>query len=354
MGKKGLLAIMVVSFLLVVFSVGHAAEAIKLKFSNYFPVTHRFSVLSGQFCDEVKKRTNGRVEMSHYPGGTLTTGPKMFNAVAQGISDLGLGTVVYNRGRFPLTEAQDVPLGFPTAWVGSQVMNDSYAKFKPKEWDSVHPLFFYSVGPWMLHSLKKPVRALEDVRGMKLRSVGRQAESLTALGGTPVPLEMTDVYESLQRGTIDGLVNPAEVLAGWKYGELIKYSTVTYKAVGNAIVFYVIMNKEKYDKLPDDIKKIVEEVSLEFKEKYAVAGNELDIEGIEFLKKHGGQLIYLSDAEVKKWQQATVSVVNDYKKDLLGLGFKQAEIDAYLGYIKERITFWTQKEKERGIPNPYR
>jgi TRAP-type C4-dicarboxylate transport system substrate-binding protein len=176
---------------------------------------------------------------------------------------------------------------------------------------------------------------------------------LKALGGIPVPLEQVDVYEALRRGVIDGVVNPAEVLDGWKFGELVKYSTATWQVIGNGVVFYNVMNKEKWNALPNDIKKIFDEVCLEWRDRYGVNSNEMDISGIEFLKQHGGQVIQISDAEAKRWRQAAQPVVTAYKKDLLSVGFKQAEIDSYIAYIQERIAFWSQKEKERGIPTPY-
>ncbi len=340
--------------LLGMLSIARAAEpTIKLKFSNFFPPTYKYSILVGQFCDEIKKRTHGRVEIVHYPGGTLSSAPKMFNAVVEGICDIGLSTVAYNKGRFPLAEAQDLPLNFPSGWVGTQVSNDFIKKFKPKEWDAVHVLYLYGNGPNMVQTLKKPVKTLEDMKGLKIRAVGRTADAVTALGATPVPIEMVDLYESLRRGVVDGSMQPAEVLKGWKTGELIKYGTVVWKGVGSSFVFYVVMNKDKWNSMPADLKKVFDEVSEEWKEKQAIAVNELDIEGIEYLKQNGGQTIALSDAESQRWAKAAAPLLTEYKKDLVSKGYKPEEVDTYLGFIRERITFWRQKEKEKGIPTPF-
>jgi hypothetical protein len=84
-----------------------------------------------------------------------------------------------------------------------------------------------------------------------------------------------------------------------------------------------------------------------------VGAQELDIEGIAALKKNGGQVIALSDAEAKKWEQAVAPVVADYKKELVSLGFKQAEADSYVAFIKERTGYWAQQEKEKGIARAY-
>ena len=123
---------MIVVFVFATHSFVRGAEVIKLKAANYLPVTHPMSVLSGWFCDEIKKRTNGRVEITYYPGGTLLTAVKMYDGVVTGISDMGLSHIQYTRGRFPVTEVFDLPLGFPSGWVATQVSTDFYNKYKPK------------------------------------------------------------------------------------------------------------------------------------------------------------------------------------------------------------------------------
>jgi TRAP-type transport system periplasmic protein len=349
---KRRLVVMGVFLFMAFVSGAYAAETIKLKFAAFFPATHKFCGLNQQFCDEMKKRTDGRVEITHYPGGTLANAPKMFSSVLEGVADFGLAAAALTRGRFPMAEAFDAPMGFPSAWVASHVATDSYEKFKPKEWDKVHVINLLCVGPAIPLSLKKPVKTMEDLRGMKVRSVGRQADMVKALGATPVAMDPADMYEALRRAVLDGVVGPAEMLQGWKLADLIKYVTVP-KGFGNAPLFYIVMNKEKWDKLPADLQKTFDTVSMEFREKYAVGGQELDIEGIAALKKNGGQVISLEDAEAKRWEQAVAPVVAGYKKELVGLGFSQADADAYVAFIKERTGYWTQQEKDRNIPRAY-
>jgi len=333
-------------------SVAYGAEPIKLTYSQYFPTTHGNAVLTGQFCEEIKKRTNGRVEITHYPGGTLTTAPKMFEGVVTDISDLGWGAINYNQGRFPVTDAADLPLGRPNGWVASQVADDFYRKFRPKEWDNVHVLFLSATGPNLIYTIHKPVRTLEDLNGLKLRGIGKMAETLKALGAVPVPLEMADLYEAMRRGVIEGAMMPLETLKGWKTGELAKYVTASWM-VGNTNSFYAVMNKDKWNSLPADVKKIFDEVSMEFKTKHAVAWNEIDSEGLQFFKQQGGQVIQLSDAEAKRWQKSVEPVIANYKKDMLSKGYKSAEIDGWISYIRERVGFWTTKGKEQGIKSPW-
>ena len=347
-----------VTAVLVVFltglSVSYAAEPMQLKYSNFFPATHKYALLTGQFCEEIKKRTNGRVEITHYPGGTLTTAPKMFQGVLAGISDLGWTAVHYNQGRFPATEATYLPLGRADGYVASLVADDLWRKFTLKEWDRVHVLLMCSTGPQVIiHTKKTPVRTLEELKGMKIRGTGQLADVVKALGAVAMPLEMVDVYEAMRRGVLDGGLWPFEVLKGWKFGELSKYVTSSWQ-VGSTSTFYAVMNMEKWDSLPADIKKIFDEVSLEFRVKHAMASNEIDFEGLEFFKQHGGQLTQLSDAEAKRWEKAVEPVIANYKKDMISKGFRSEEVDSWLKYLRERIDFWEKKAREQGIKSPYR
>jgi TRAP-type C4-dicarboxylate transport system substrate-binding protein len=331
---------------------GSAAEPIKLKFANYFPVVHKNTALGKEFCDEIKKRTGGRVEITYYTGGTLLTAPKMAAGVSSGIADIGLSHCGYSRGRFPVMELMELPIGSPSAYVSTHVANDFYDKFKPKEFNDYVPLLFSTSPPSVLQTLTKPVRTLEELKGLKIRGTGRIGDLVKALGATPMPIEMVDLYDSLRRRVIDGNFGPMEQLKGFKIGELIKYATASWK-IGTSYTFYVIMNKAKFNALPPDVKKIFQETSADFVGKWAVMWNEIEIEGVQFLKSQGGTVVPLSDAEASRWIKAAQPVFSEYKKDLMAKGYPEKEIDSWLAFTKERIQYWTAQEKAKKVPTPY-
>jgi TRAP-type transport system periplasmic protein len=347
-----LMCVMVVALVVLPGKHASAQAPVKLKFSNFFAATHQYAILGQQFCEEIKKRTNGKVEVSYYPGGILTTATKMFEGVVNGVSDIGLAHCEYTRGRFPVTETLSFPLGYTSGYVAGQVANDFYNQYHPKEWDAVQTLWFYSTGPQIVSTVKKPVRTLEDLKGQKIRTAGRPADILRSVGGTPVAVEMADIYDGLQRGVVDGLLSSMEVQKGWKTGEIIKYASLSYKA-GTVFTFYVVMNKNKWNALPEDTKKVFKEVSLQFQEKYGIASNDIDIEGREYLRKNGGQLVPFPDEEAKKWAKAADPILERHVKDLEGKGYKKADIEAYVKFVQERIPVWTKKEKELKIASPY-
>ena len=345
--KKGILLLALV----MIFCLGSAsssssqARTIKLKYSTYFVATHQLSVLIQQFCDEIKKRTNGRVEIVFHPSGTMLSAPKTYQGVVSGIADIGMANISYTRGRFPVIELLDLPLGFPNAYVATHVANDFYNRFKPKDFDNVKLLYLHGCPPYVIYTARKPVRTLEDMKGLKIAGKGRIADILKSLGAAPVPLETGDYYESLKRGVVDGAASPINTLKDWKLGEVAKYSTSTQK-LGAVYTFFVVMNKDKWNNLPADIKKIFDEVSAEWMEKMAIALTSAAKDGAEFLLKQGGQIINLSDQESAKWQKAVEPVIASYTKEMESLGYKKNETDGYLSFVKERIEYWSKKEKE--------
>ena len=351
MRTKGLLLLALLLFFGSL-TLGYAAEPIKLKFANYFPVIHKNTLFGQAFCDEIKKRTGGQVEISYYPGGTLLTAPKMAVGVSTGIADIGMAHCGYSRGRFPVMEIMELPIGSPSAYISTHVANDFYDKFKPKEWNAYYPLMFSTSPPAILQTVSKPVRTLEELKGMKIRGTGRIGDLVKTLGATPMPIEMVDLYESLKRNVIDGNFGPMEQLKGFKIGEIIKYTTACWK-IGTSYTFYIVMNRSKWDALPSDIKKIFQETANEFKEKWAVQWNEIEIEGVQYLKSQGGQIIQISDAEAARWVQASQPVIAEFRKDLVGKGFSEKEVDSWLAFVKERVDYWKAQEKLKKIPTAY-
>jgi TRAP-type C4-dicarboxylate transport system substrate-binding protein len=200
--------------------------------------------------------------------------------------------------------------------------------------------------------VSKPVNKLEDMKGMKIRGTGRSGDIVRALGAVPMPIETPDLYEAIRRGVVDGAYLTMETYKGFKTGELLKYNTDSWK-VGSVYAFYIIMNKAKWNALPPEEQKIFTDVGKEFIEKYAVGFNNIDIEGRNFFLKQGGKDIPITEAESAKWVKAVQPVIADFKKDMVSKGFKPAEVDGWLAFIKERIEYWKGQEKAKKIPTPF-
>src|SRR4030042_3003338 len=171
-----------------------SAAGIRLKVANYFPPPSFQSTVLEEFCRELEKRTQGGVKVDYYACGALLKAPAIFDGVVSGIADIGYSHVYYTTGRMPVTEAAGLPIGYPSAWVASQVLNDFYQQFKPKEFDQVKVLWMNTSPNSAIATSKKPIRKLEDLKGLSIRAPGMVGEVIKALGGTPAPTPMMEVY----------------------------------------------------------------------------------------------------------------------------------------------------------------
>jgi len=338
--NKLLPVLLALALLAVPFSSGcpGTPEKIELTYNNFFPPTHYHSILAEEFCKEIEKRTDGRVEITYYAAGGLAPAAETYDAVVEGICDIGMSCLAYTMGRFPASELVDIPHGYPNGWVASKVANDFYNNFKPTELADSHVLYFHAHGPGTILTTNKPVRVLEDLQGLVLRSTGVGAAIAEALGATGYAAAQGEAYELMQKGTIDGSVTPPEVLKGWKQAEVVKYVTNCY-GVGYTTDMFVVMNLDKWNSLPSDIKEVFTEVSEEWTEKHAKVWVYYDKAGKDyFLTFEGREWIELSPDEMARWIDAASSVKDNYMAEKGAMGLS---VDNYESYLNQRVAYWS-------------
>ncbi|MDW8003020.1 MAG: TRAP transporter substrate-binding protein [Deltaproteobacteria bacterium] len=328
-----------------VLTAGYAL-AMELKFANYFPAPSMQSKICEEFIKDIEEKTKGKVKFRYFPGGTLLTAARMYDGVVEGLADIGLSNIEYTFGRFKATELLVLPHGFPTVWVSVHVVNDFYKKYRPKEWDGVKVLAFHTCPLYNIITVKKPVEKIEDLRGMTLRSIGIVAKTVTALGGTARTIPMAEAYDALTKGVIDGLMTPIETLETWKFAEIVKYVTEIWP-IGQVNVFYLIMNKTTWEKLPPDVKKVFDEYP--FVEKLALMWNEVDIRGRKYGLEKGVKFITLPDDEIKRWREKIKPVVEEYVTKMEAEGISRKESEDRMAFVRSRIEYWTKKQQEAKI-----
>jgi TRAP-type C4-dicarboxylate transport system substrate-binding protein len=299
------------------------AQTVELTYSIFFPATHGNAILAADWAKEIEKRTNGKVKINMFPGATLTPADQCYDGIVKGISDIGMSVVSYVKGRFPLSEVTDLPLGYKNGRQSTLLCNAFFEKFKPKEFDDVKIMYLHGHGPGILHT-KKPVEKLEDLKGLKIRSTGTTAKVAAALGATPVAMPQTETYEALQRGVADGVLSPIEVLKGWKFAEVITSTTEDYGA-GYTIMFFVAMNKKKWEALPKEVQQTIEQVNKEWIQKTAELWDKIDKEGREYTLSRGNKIIPLSKEEDARWAKAVEPVLAEYVKNMKEKGLPGEE-----------------------------
>jgi TRAP-type C4-dicarboxylate transport system substrate-binding protein len=310
--KKNLLIILMigVAAFLVITGCQKKEKTTELTYSIFFPPTHSQCKAAVSWAEEIEKRSDGRIKITIFPGGTLTKANQCYDGVVKGISDIGMSCFAYTRGRFPVMAAVDLPHGYPDGSVATRVATEFYKKMSPKELNDVKVLYIHAHGPGLL-STKKPVRVLEDIKGMKIRSTGLSAQIVKTLGGAAVAMPQGDTYEALQKGVVEGTFTPIETLKGWRQAEVIKYTTQC-TGVGYTTAMFVVMNPEKWNALPKDLQTIIEEVSEEWVDVHGKTWDRSDDQGREFTLSKGNEIIYLSDEENKRWAEAVQPIIENY------------------------------------------
>lgn len=300
-----------------------APKPVTLNYANFPPAATFPCVQMEHWKAEVEKRTDGQVKINTYPGGTLLGAKDIFDGVIAGTADIGNFAMSYQPGRFPVSEAMDLPHFFPNAKTASLILADLITTFKPAEFDKVKVLTVFTCPPSVVMSTKE-VKALADLKNLPLRSSGTGAEVMKRLGAAPVAMPQSDVPDALQKGVVKGNVSSGEVLKDMNYAS---YCPFVFKTDLCVISFAVVMNKAKYDALPADVKKVLDDL---FREQAEWTGDYVDQhvqEAFAWSKEKHKLTVNEPSAEDRAALQATAQpLITDYVARVTAKGVKGQEV----------------------------
>lgn len=320
-----------------------AAQPIELVFSVFWPASHDWSVdVLEPWIADVKKATGGMVKITPIYSSTLCTPPEIYDSLTKGLFDIGTFCAQFQPGRFPLSESSVVTRSDLICERPSRVMWELYKKFPQMqaEYKDVHPLWLMDSAWGALGTIKKPIRSLEDLRGLKINSLAggfgvKRLQALMPATGV-VSMPMDDIYLALQKGVIDGTSMPFELLINRRYGEYVKH--VTKVEVAGYYTFWAAMNKKKWDSLPEDIQTKLTELCGDYAvDKWDAAlwkGNEARAD--EAAKKMGVKYYSLSRDEFARWVKAQKPVRDEYVHMLEGKGLPGKEFIAAMDQLMEK------------------
>ena len=330
-GKMTALALVLGALVLIAVRAPATAAPITLTYANFPPASTFPCVQMERWSREVEKRTNGQVKINTFPGGTLLAAKNIFDGVISGTADIGNFAMSYQPGRFPVSEAADLPLGLPNARVASLVLTDLIEKHQPKEFEKVKILTLFTCPPADFMT-SKPVRTLKDLKGMELRVSGTGVDVVKNLGGIPIAMPQSETPEAIQKGIVKGIVSSMEVLKDMNYAAYCPYATDTSLFI---VSFAVVMNREKWNALPADVKKVMDDLRVEQAE---WTGKYVDSHVSEALswskQKYNHQVIELPAADKAEIKKLVRPMIDAYVKKVSAQGLPGAEIIADI----ERLT----------------
>jgi TRAP-type C4-dicarboxylate transport system substrate-binding protein len=295
----------------------HAAD-ITLSYAFFAPAGTFPGKQMAHWADEMKKRTNGKVEVRTFPGGTLLGARDMYDGVTKGVADIGLGSPSYDPGRFPLTAGISMPLNFSNATVASQTLWAITKEFKPKEYEGFKIIAMFTTEPGYIQS-RNPVRNAADLNGMKLRAAGTGVPVLKALGAAPVGMAMPEVPQAVQTRVIDGTMTSREVLKDFRLAEQLKHVT-DYPTV--VVTFAALMDNKRWDALPADVKKVIDQLAEEMPGWTGKYHDQANVgAAMEWAKKtHNLQVQSLSPQEKSAWDAKLAPMVDAWVQETKGKG----------------------------------
>lgn len=260
---------------------------------------------------KVEKESGGRIKVQHFPSMQLGgRPPELFDQAKDGIVDIVWTVLGYTPGRFPKTEVFELPFMSGSAEVSSRAIQAYVEKYAMDEFKDVKLIAVHTHGPGLFHS-QNPINKLEDLKGMKVRGGSRVINiMLEQLGATPVGMPVPAVGEALSKGVISATTIPWEVVPSLKVQQIVKNHTGFSGPKGlYTQTFAVAMNKARYDKLPADLKKDIDNNSgIEVAAAFGRVMDEADKLGLSLAQQAGNNVITLDAAETARWQRAAAGV----------------------------------------------
>lgn len=277
------------------------------------------------FAEKLAEVSGGKLTVTQFPGGALNSAPpKQYSILLDGVADIAFHLPGYTAQLFPMTNVVTVPDLCDSAVSCTEALLRAGPELE-KEYDA-KVLAIWANSPPVLITRNKPVRTLEDLKGMKIRvTAATDVPFAEALGASAVSQPVSVINQNLTNGVIDAIAIAPSAIRSFKLHEAGKYVTTWFPGSGSA--FVLLMNKAVYDGLSDEEKGWVDEasgkwLSMKGGEGYLAAGSK----GVEFARKAGNEIIDLSDAEKAKFNAAIAGAMEAFNKSTIKDGMTGADV----------------------------
>lgn len=301
------------------------AVAEELSFANFMPPGHPYVQGAFQpFADMVAEKTGGAVTVRLYNGGELGPGPvEQYNRAVDGVADFAISLPGYTASTFPLTLTAELPgvitteTGTDDIWAHIDLFADEYRR--------VQLVALWSSAPNVLYTRDVAVRSPADVQGLNIRVPSRNAGlQVEAWGGNPVSMPVTEIYNAMQTGVIDGAMIDTTATRAFRLGEVANYLTLGFDATNSP--FFIVANRDAFQSLSDEHQAAV----LEAGRVASTLANQTQLrvaeEGVSAFEDAGREVIRLSDEEAVAFNELSAPIVDEVVAELGGNA--QAIVDA--------------------------
>jgi TRAP-type C4-dicarboxylate transport system substrate-binding protein len=309
--------------------LAQAAEPVRLRVADSFPKGHYLvKLILEPWMEEVGKRTGNAVVFEHYPAQQLGKASDMLKLTQTGVADIGYVAPGYTSDKMPVSEVAMLPGSFEHACQGTlsywKLARNGVIAEQDYTANNIRLLLTVTLPQYRIFTVKQPVKDTADVNGLKLRSTGgAQDLTLRAIGAVPVRMAAPDAYESLSRGTMDGLLFPLESVVAYGADKLVKYATDGL-GFGSFIVAYSISDSA-WKKLTPEVQKAMVDVAEEIIPSACQSVQKSDDETKKSLETKGVRFDALSPEVSARFKDLMKGVAKTWADGLDGRGKRGSE-----------------------------
>ncbi|MBO6724984.1 MAG: TRAP transporter substrate-binding protein [Rhizobiaceae bacterium] len=317
-------SVIIASAALCAMTASALAQEVTLRFHQMLPPQATIPAKAiVPWAEKVEADSGGRIKVEKFDAMALGgTPPQLIDQVTDGVVDLIWTVIGYTPGRFPTTEAFELPFIMTTGEATSRAFHEYCEMHCQDEFADVKVIAWHAHGPGLIHS-SKPVAKLEDMNGLKVRGGSRLVNQLLEkLGAEPVGMPVPAVPEALSKGVIDATTIPWEVTPALKVAELVENHTGFAGDNGlYTLTFVVAMNQASYDALPDDLKKVIDDNSgIETAAMFGAVMDGGDEVGLKIATDAGNNILTLDEAETQRWKDVASEITAGWIADMDAAG----------------------------------
>jgi TRAP-type C4-dicarboxylate transport system substrate-binding protein len=305
-------------------AAGPAAAQTTLTLSSWVPPAHTLTTTQAEWCAMLEQKVPGKIKCNVLPR-AVSAPPGTLDAVRNGLADISFTVHGYTPGRFVHTQMAEFPFLGDSSEAVSVAFQRMYQKYPAfaDEHKGVKVLAAFTHGPGIVFNTKRPIGKVDDLSGMKFRVGGGMVNEISKTLGMNVTLKPApESYELLSTGVMDGTLFPAESVEGFKLDKVVKHATIFPGGLYNTS-FVFLMNQAKYDSLPADVKKAIDEMSGEFAARMFGRGwDKVDRRGMAFMQAAGVQFTKADAAFVNAVKAKTAPLEDGWAKAAEAKGLK--------------------------------
>jgi len=304
-----------------------AAAQTTLALSSWVPPAHALTTTQIEWCAMLEQKVPGKIKCNALPR-AVAAPPGTFDAVRNGLADMSFAVHGYTPSRFVTPQLAEFPFLGNSSETVSVAFQRTYAKTPAmaEEHKGVKVLAVFTHGPGIVFNTKRPITKVEDLSGLKFRVGGGMVNEISKTLGMNVTLKPApESYELLSTGVMDGTLFPAESAESFKIEKIIRYATTFPGGLYNTS-FVFVMNQAKYDSLPPDVKKAIDEMSGEFLARMAGrAWDKADRRGTALMATNGVEFTKADPAFVNAVKAKTSGLEDNWVKAAEARGMKDAK-----------------------------